>query len=336
MTITIKDMAYYLPEQIVTNADLGKDNPEWDMRLIEKRVGVVERYIARDDETALDLSVKACEKLFFNNEGARKEIDGIIFCTESQDYIMPPNSCILHKMLDLPEDVFAFDFNLACSGYIYGLALAQGLIYSGITKNILLVNADTYSRYINKKDRSVSALFGDGAAVSWITTSNSTQGIIDIQCSTSGRYYDKFIIPAGGCRMPKSTETAIPKIDDSGNVRALENIHMDGMAILAFVNSRVPKQIQQILARNKLTIDDIDFFVFHQASKIALDALMLLLRIKPEKTYHNLHKVGNTVSASIPIALKDALDSGKVSIGDKVILSGFGVGLSWGTAIIEI
>ncbi len=198
------------------------------------------------------------------------------------------------------------------------------------------MNADTYSRYINKKDRSVSALFGDGAAVSWITTSNSTQGIIDIQCSTSGRYYDKFIIPAGGCRMPKSTETAIPKIDDSGNVRALENIHMDGMAILAFVNSRVPKQIQQILARNKLTIDDIDFFVFHQASKIALDALMLLLRIKPEKTYHNLHKVGNTVSASIPIALKDALDSGKVSIGDKVILSGFGVGLSWGTAIIEI
>jgi len=336
MRVKINDIAYYLPERIVTNEELKKENPSWDMSLIEERVGVLKRHIARDDETALDLSVQACEKLFSKNKDAKEQIDGIIFCTQGEDYIMPPNSCILHKILNLAEDVFAFDFNLACSGYIYGLALAQGLICSGIAKNILLVNADTYSKYINKQDRSVRMVFGDGAAVSWITTSDSTQGIIDIQCSTSGKHYDKFIIPAGGCRMPKSKETAIPKTDDSGNVRTLENIHMDGMGILVFVNSKVPKQIQSILAKNKLTIDDIDLFIFHQASGVALDSLIRLLGIKPEKTYQNIREVGNTVSASIPIALKEVLENGKVSRGDKVLLSGFGVGLSWGTAIIEI
>jgi 3-oxoacyl-[acyl-carrier-protein] synthase-3 len=239
-------------------------------------------------------------------------------------------------MLDLPENVFAFDFNMACSGYIYGLSLAQGLIFSGITKNILLVNADTYSKYIHKQDRSARVIFGDGAAVSWITASDSTQGIIDIQCSTSGKYYDKFIIPAGGCRMPKSRETAIPKTYNNGNVRTPENIYMDGMAILEFVNSKVPRQIRSILALNAMTIDQIDLLIFHQASKIALDFLTRILKIKPEKTFRNIRDIGNTVSASIPIALKDALESGKVSRGNKVLLSGFGAGLSWGSVIMEI
>lgn len=336
MKAKIKDIAYYLPERIVTNKELHKENPDWDINLLEERVGVLKRHIARDNETALDLSFQACSKLFSENKDAQGKIDGIIFCTQSPDYIMPPNACILHKMLDLGEDVFAFDFNLACSGYIYGLALAQGLIYSGIGKNILLVNADTYSKYINKQDRSVRMLFGDGAAASWITSADSTAGIIDIQCSTSGKDYQKFIIPAGGCRMPKSSKTALLTVDDSGNVRSPENIHMDGMGIMVFVNSKVPQQIQSILARNRLKLKDIDLFIFHQASKVALDSLVRLLGIKPEKTYQNLHRVGNTVSASIPIVLKEALESGAVSQGEKVLLSGFGVGLSWGSAIIEI
>lgn len=336
MRVAIRDIDYYLPEHFITNEDLQKENPDWDMSPVGKHIGVRKRHIAHDDETALDLAYKACKKLFSKNKDAKDQIDGIIFCTQSEDYILPPNSCILHKMLDLSEDTFAFDFNLACSGYIYGLALARGLIYSGIAKNILLVTGDTYSKYINKSDRSVRALFGDGAAVSWITTSDSNGGIIDIQCSTHGKLYDKFIIPAGGCRMPKSPKTAVVKADSSGNIRTLENIHMDGMGILVFINSKIPKQVKCVLARNGLTIDDIDLFVFHQASKVALDKLIRLLGIKPEKTYQNLNEVGNTVSASIPIALKDALDEKKISPGDKVLISGFGVGLSWGTAIIEM
>lgn len=336
MRIKIEAIEYYLPAKIVSNEDLKVENPSWDINLLESRLGVAKRHIADNNETALDLALQACKKLFAKNKDIKSQIDSIIFCTESPDYIFPPNSCILHKMLELSDDVFAFDFNLACSGYIYGLALAQGLICSGNAKNILLINADTYSKYINKQDRSTRMLFGDGAAVSLITTSNSTQGLIDIQCSTSGKDYDKFIIPAGGCRKPKSVETSLPVVNKSGNVRMLEDIHMDGMGILVFVNSKVPLHISSLLERNGLTIDQIDLFAFHQASKMALDSIERLLKIKPGKVFCNLKEIGNTVSASIPILLKDALDKGRVSTGDKVVLSGFGAGLSWGTAIIEI
>lgn len=336
MRVKIKAIDYYLPEAVVSNEDLQRENPDWDMGLIGKHVGVLKRRIAKEGETALDLAFQACANLFSNNKDAKEQIDGIIFCTQSEDYILPPNSCILHKMLELPEDVLAFDFNLACSGYIYGLMLARGLIFSGAAKNVILVNADTYSKYIGKKDRSTRVLFGDGAAVSWLTSSDSSEGIIDIRCSTCGKLYDKFIIPAGGCRTPKSKETAIPQTDKSGNVRTAENIYMDGMGILAFVNSRVPQQIRDILKRNRLNIDDIGLFIFHQASRPVLDKMIRLLKIDAERTYQNLPEVGNTVSASIPIALKDALQERRLSKGSKVLLSGFGVGLSWGTAIIEV
>lgn len=336
MKIKIDDIAYYLPEEVVTNRDLAKENPGWNMDHLEERVGVKNRHIARDNETAADLSLKACKKLFSKREGIKEEVDGIIFCTQSPDHIIPPNACILHKMLDLPEEVFAFDLNLACSGYIYGLALARGLIHSNTARKILLVTADTYSKYINKQDRSTRTLFGDGAAVSWITASDSAQGIMDIQCSTSGAHYDKFIIPAGGHRIPKSAETAISERDKSGNIRTKENIHMKGLGILTFVNSKVPKQVKEVLARNNMTIDGIDLFVFHQASKLALNSLARLLKINPEKMYSNLHDIGNTVSASVPIALKDAMDKKKASKGDKILLCGFGAGLSWGTAILEL
>jgi len=336
MRVKIEDIAYCLPEQVVTNQELKNDNPDWDIDLIAQRTGVEQRYIVQDGQTALDLAFGACQKLLSKNQNAKEKIDGIIFCTQSQDHIIPFNASILHKLLDLAEGVFAFDLNLACSGYIYGLALARGLIFSGTAKNILLVTADTYSKYINKKDRSVRMLFGDAAAVSWVNLSESSQGIVDISCSTSGKYYDKFIIPAGACRRPKSAETSLDQTDRNGNLRNLENINMDGMGILAFVNSRVPKQIQQLLSRNKLGIDDIDLFVFHQASKLVLDSLQRLLKIRTEKNYRNIRQIGNTVSASIPIALKQAQEEGKVSCGDKVLLSGFGSGLSWGTAFIEI
>lgn len=320
----------------MTNEELCKENPDWNIQALKERIGVTQRHIARDDETALDLAFLACKEIFSKNPELPNLIEGIIFCTQSGDYIMPPNACILHKMLNLPEEVFAFDFNLACSGYIYGLAIAQGLITIGMVKNILLVNADTYSKYIAKNDRSVRMLFGDGAAVSWIGPSDSNSGIVDVVCSTAGKYFDKFIIPAGGLRMPKSEKTNVPAADKSSNTRTLENIHMDGMGILSFVNSRVPQQVKKILARNKLNIEDIDLFIFHQASKMALDSLTRLLGINPEKVFKNIAEVGNTVSASIPIALKDALGSGKLLPGHRVLLSGFGVGLSWATVIIEI
>ena len=335
MRVRIEAIDYYLPETIVTNDDLARENREWNMELLETRTGVQRRHIALDNETALDLAVKACEKIFHAHPELKDKVDGIIFCSESMDYILPPNACILHGRLDLCEDVLALDITLACSGYIYGLALAQGLIFSKTAKNILLVNADTYSKFIHKHDRSTRVLFGDGAAVSLISESYSSQGIVDIKCSTSGKDYDKFIIPAGGCRQPKSGATSAPVQDKSGNIRTQENIHMDGFGILTFVNSKIPKQVAMFLEKNRLTVDDVDLFIFHQASNMALDSLERILKIKKEKMFRNLKDVGNLVSASIPVAIKDALNQGRITPGDKVVLCGFGVGLSWGTTLIQ-
>ncbi len=332
MSIKIKAIEYYLPEHIVTNVMLKQENPDWDVESLAERTGVLKRHIAADGETALDLAFKACQKMF--PQGVLPEIDGIIFCTQSQDHILPPNACILHQRLGLSANVFAFDLNMACSGYIYGLALARGLIVSGTLKNVLLVNADTYSKYIHPRDRSVRLLFGDGAAVTWLTAADK-EGIMDLMCATSGKNFDRFIIPAGGCRMPRSAKTSDVMIDKNQNHRSQENICMKGMDILTFVNSQIPAQIETLLERNHLKIKDIDLFVFHQASKVGLDSLKSALKIDPQKCFENYPDIGNTVSASIPIALKDAIGCHKALAGHKVVLCGFGAGLSWGTALVE-
>lgn len=336
MRVKISKVAYHLPESIVTNGMLSKANPEWNIKRVEVRTGVSSRHIADTDETALDLAYQACNKLFQENTDLKSKIDGIVFCTQSEDYVMPPNSCVLHDRLGLTEDVFAIDFNLACSGYIYGLAMVRGLLATGMTTNVLLINADTYSKFIHPKDKSTRLLFGDGAAVSWIEVSDNEQGIMDISCATSGGSHQLLMIPAGGSRLPRSEDTRVPTVDVSGNVRTPEHLHMDGIGILNFVKSRIPGQIRQLVERNGLTLADIDQFVFHQASKMALDSLKQLLDIDSHKVFSNISEIGNTVSASIPIALRDAQDQGIISPGHLILMCGFGVGLSWGSALVRV
>ncbi|SVC98648.1 uncharacterized protein METZ01_LOCUS351502, partial [marine metagenome] len=179
MSIKITAIDYYLPGDIVTNDDLKKENPDWDLDSVEKKSGVLERHIARQDETALDLATKACHNLFGQDAEHIKNVDAVIFCTQSPDHIMPPNSYLLQKRLGFSEDIIAYDFNLACSGYIYSLSMAHSLIYSGLATKVLLINADTYSKYINPKDRSTRVLFGDGAATT-IIEKNNGRGMIDV------------------------------------------------------------------------------------------------------------------------------------------------------------
>ena len=335
MGIIIKSIEYYLPEQIINNEDLQRENSQWDMSKVIDKSGVLERHIALKDETALDLSQVACDKLFSNKENDKTSIDGIIYCTQSPDYIMPSNSFLIHKYLDLTDNVFAYDFNHACTGFIYGLSMASAFIVSGMATEILLITADTYSKYINKADRSARVLFGDGAAGTIIRTSDINKGIIDIDLASSGKNFDMFYIPAGGMREPKSRETAKKIRDSIGNIRAREDIYMDGMRVWSFVNSKVPKQINELLKRNKLDIKDIDLFIFHQASQITIDSLVKILRLDIEKVFINISNIGNTVSASIPIAIKDASDKGRIKQGNKVVLSGFGVGMSYGSILME-
>lgn len=334
MGLIIKHIEYFLPEKVITNADLAKENPDWDIEKIEKKSGVKSRHIAEPEQTALDLAINAVKKIFSTGYISKEDIQGIIFCTQSPDYIMPSNSFLIHKHFNFSENVWSFDYDLACSGYIYGLVISRGLLETKMAKNILLITAETYSKYINKKDRSTSVLFGDAASASII--SNDTEGgMKDLILSSSGEKFDTFYIPAGGCRTPKDIHTKETTVDHSGNVRNLENIHMNGFAVWQFISKKVSEQISKLLARNKLCVNDIDLFVFHQASKLTLDSLIKMLKINNDKVFVNLKDIGNTVSSSIPIALKDAEDNGRLKRGDLILLSGFGVGLSWGSIIMK-
>lgn len=334
--IGIEAIAYAFPARSVSNQELAAEHRDWDFARLEKRTGVRRRYVAAENETALDFAVRACGEMERLGSLHRGEIDAAIFCTESPDYIMPPNACLLHGQLGLKPEALAFDINLACSGYIYGLRLAQSLVQSGAAKRVLLATADTYTRYIHGGDRSTRCLFGDGGAVSIISEAPDGHAIRDIQCGTDGKHYCKFIIPAGGMRRPRTADTAREQVDDSGNVRTSEHIQMDGMGVLSFFNATVPASVHATLARNCLAIDDVDLFCFHQASQLALDSLRSALRIPREKMIYDLEETGNLVSASIPVALQRALEMGRARRGQKVLLCGFGVGLSWGTALIDL
>ena len=335
MRVKIKDIEFHLPEKVVTNLDLHEENPDWDMRNVEIKSGVVQRHIVAEGETAFDLAAKAADKLFASGRHDKNQVDAVIFCTQTPDYIMPSNAFLLHSYLDLKEEVLAFDYNLACSGYVYGLAIARSLILSGTAHKVLLATGDTYSKHINKGDRSARVLFGDGAAVSLITASDEEEGITDVMLATSGKHYQKFYVPAGGARLPCSAETAVEQTDASNNVRSQNDIYMDGMGVWSFIQSTVPKQIRSLLTRNSLCVDDVDLYVFHQASKLTLDSLVKALRLDPGKVYLDLADTGNLVSASVPVALKKALLAGRIPPGSTVLISGFGVGLSWGSMLMK-
>ena len=332
----IEAIAYALPAAMLTNEQLKQEYPDWDFERLGKRAGVFTRHIAAKDETALDFVFRACEQLESEGSLRKEEIDALIFCTQSPDYIMPPNSSILHGKLGLSSSVMAFDITLACSGYVYGLQLADSLIRSGSARRVLLATSDTYSRYIHPGDRATRCLFGDGGAVSIISAAAGKSGIRAIRCGTAGRHYEKFIIPAGGMRQECSAETCRIMTDRSGNTRTAEHIRMDGLGVLSFFNSTVPSAVKEILAANQLQMSDIDLFVFHQASQIVLDTLCTALEIPQEKMVFDLADVGNLVSASIPVALKRAFERGQARNGQSALLCGFGVGLSWGTALVDL
>src|SRR5581483_2418543 len=221
-------------------------------------------------------------------------------------------------------------------GYIYGLQLATSLIRSGAARRVLLGTADTYSRYIHPGDRATRCLFGDGGAVSIIAETDHGHAVRDIRCGTAGRHNEKFMIAAGGMRVPRSSDTARETTDSSGNVRSAEHIKMDGLGVLSFFNATVPCAVKETLARNEISLDDIDIFVFHQASQLALESLSAALQIPAAKMVYDLAETGNLVSASIPVALSRALESGRAKAGQLALLCGFGVGLSWGTALVDV
>ncbi|MBO3699761.1 3-oxoacyl-ACP synthase III family protein [Roseivirga sp. E12] len=332
--IKIDNIEYYLPANKIANQDLADKFPEWDIEKVSAKSGVMLRHVSNEDETALDLAKRACDQLFEKEPTLKDEVDGIVFCTQSPDHIMPSNAFLMQQYLGLCNQVLAFDYNLACSGYVYGLSIINGLISTGVANKVLLITADTYSKYMGEKDRSTRVLFSDAAAVSLISK-GKTNAVMDTVLASCGNEYESFFIPAGGHKIPRSEETSMELETIGGNIRSLENIHMNGFNVWKFIATAVPRQIKEILKKNELTSSDIKLFLFHQASKLTLDSLIKALKLPESKVYSNLKYVGNTVSASIPILIKDAEDGGKLERGDLVLISGFGVGLSWGSIILR-
>lgn len=330
MNAEIHLLDYVLPENQLSNIQLAEQFPDFSPEKISEKTGIDSRHIAGPKEYASDLALKAAKKILTTTSSP---IDFILFNSQSPDYFLPTTACILQEKLGLPTTVGALDYNLGCSGYIYGLAMAKGLIAAGIARNILLLNSETYSKYLHPSDKSVRTLFGDGAAATLISASSSN-GIGEFVLGTDGSGAEHLIVPAGGTRLPCSAETAITTMDESGYLRSQDKLYMNGPEIFNFTLANIPKCVNECLQKNELSLDNIDLFVFHQANRFMLDFLRKKIKIQTEKFYVNMSRVGNTVSASIPIALAMAELEGKLVPGMKIMLVGFGVGLSWGAVVV--
>jgi 3-oxoacyl-[acyl-carrier-protein] synthase III len=334
MNCKIEKIEYYLPENIYTNNDIQKQKPEWNSEKVETKVGIKQRHISAENETALDMAEKAATKLL-NGLNNKFDIDFLLLCTQSPDYYLPTSACILQSRLGLKNTTGALDFSLGCSGYIYGLAISKGLIQANIANNVLLVTSETYSKYINKNDVGLRSIFGDASAATLIIKSEENN-IKEFIVGSDGReeYSNNLIVPNGGSRN-KYDINSVEKIDNSGNKYSNNNLYMNGPEIFNFTIEQVPPLVKDTLKKNNITMDEIDFVVFHQANKYMLEYLRKKLNIPNEKFYINLENVGNTVSSTIPIALKDCIETKKIKKGDKILLCGFGVGYSWGATIIQ-
>lgn len=330
MEAYIKAIAYYLPEKVVTNEQLVEEFPEWSVDKIAKKVGINERHIAADDETAGDMAFKAAEKLIVENGIDKSTIDFVFLCTQSPDYFLPSTSCIIQHKLGLSTKCGAFDFNLGCSGYEYGLAMAKSLIVSGMAKNVLLLTAETYNKHIHPKDKGNRTIFGDGASASLITKEGFAR-IGEFVLGTDGGGYDRLIHKTGAMRHYERLNDFHE--DENGNPLSSDYLFMDGKAIFDFTSDVVPPMIEETLQKNNLTSDDVDLYVFHQANKYMINYLRKLMEIDKDKFYVFMETVGNTVSSTIPIALCEAQKEDKLH--GNVVLAGFGVGLSYGAVVLE-
>lgn len=327
----IKGISYYLPERIITNEDLVKEFPEWSVDKVASKVGVNKRHIAGDNETAGDLAEKAALKLFQEYNISPNEIDFLLLCTQSPDFFLPSTSCILQNRLKIPTASGALDYNLGCSGCIYGLALAKGLIISGAAKNILLLTAETYNKYLHPSDKSNKSIFGDGAAACLISIDGQAE-IGDFAFGTDGSGAENLIVKTGASRFKQATSQS--ECDEEGHIKYDDYLYMNGGAIFNFTLETVPTLVEQVLKRNNLTPNDVNYYIFHQANKFMLNTIRKVCAIPKDKFYINLEETGNTVSSTILIGLKDSIEKKLIKPSQKVLITGFGVGLSWGGVVL--
>lgn len=319
MTAYLRGIQIHLPEQVRTNNDLAEANPGWEAEKIYAKTGIRARHIAAAGETAGDLAAVAASKLLEECAVAPEEIDALLFCTQSPDYLLPTTACLLQERLGLPTTCAALDYNLGCSGFTYGLWLARGLIVSGSARNILLLTADTYSRYCDLHDLTTATIFGDGAAAALVTgTAGGAWATIgETITGTDGRGKESLIVRSGCARMPESDEARD------------RYLYMNGPEVFSFTLTTVHQGIQQLLDRIGMSWEQIDWYLFHQANAYMLKKLGQAMRLDPEKMPIDMEDLGNTVSPTLPILIRRQKDRGAFAPGQHCVLAGFGVGYSW-------
>ncbi len=301
---------------------LQEQFPRWDLALIEEKTGIRQRHIAAREETASDLAVKAAQKLFETESIQAESIDFLLLCTQTPDYPLPTTACLIQDRLGLKTGCGALDFNLGCSGYVYGLALADGLIQSGVAKNILLLTAETYSKYIDEDDRSLRTIFGDGATATLVNRSEN-QTLRGFQFGSDGSGGDMLLVTDGGQRLPEDA------VQPRHRKRWKSRLYMDGPSLINFTVEAIPRLVNEILAANEITESEIDKYLMHQATWKMLDQLRTRMEISAERLPIDLADIGNTVSCTLPILIDRLRKRGEIDAESLNMLVGFGVGLSW-------
>jgi 3-oxoacyl-[acyl-carrier-protein] synthase-3 len=311
-----------LPETVEDNDFLAASYPRWDMDLIYQKTGIRARHIAAPNQTASDMGVLAAERLFQQHNIDPKSIDFLLFCTQSPDYVLPTTACLMQDRLGLATSAGALDFNLGCSGFVYGLSLADGLIQSGAARRVLLITAETYSRYIDATDRSLRTIFGDGAAATLIDAA-AEPSLGSFVFGTDGRGGDTLMVTEGGARHKDDA------LQPRKRKRWPSSLYMDGPELVRFTLDVVPPMVEKILAGAKWTRESIDFYLVHQATTFMLDHLRTRMKLEREMVPEAMQDCGNTVSSTLPILIDDLRRKGPLRPGKQTLLIGFGVGLSW-------
>ena len=326
----IKALATYLPKTIEKNDTMG------DERFITK-LGIRERHISSIEESAGDLAFNAAENLFNKYNIPRESIDFILLCAQHPDYHGLTTACHLQSRLNIPQTAGALDYDLGCSGYVYGLSLAKGLIEAKLAENVLLLTSNVCTKFVNVKDKSIRPLFGDGATATLISAEKSDKPFLDaFVFGTDGSKYDSLYIPVGGSRAMAKYNPEVFETDEHGNTRSNYEVHMDGMAITYFTFRTVPKLVENILQKSNLTREDMDYYIFHQANHFMMEQVQKKCHLENFKFYNDISNIGNTVSCTLPFGIEYVLKDTSPTDLHKVMLAGFGIGLSWAGCIADL
>lgn len=322
MHATVGPISVYLPPKFETNDDLAALFPTWNMEEIYRKTGVRKRHIAAEGELPSDLAVAAAQRLFRDYQIAPESIDWLLFCTQTPDYPLPTTACLLQQRLGLSTRVGAIDFNLGCSGFVYGLGLAQGLIASGMARRILLLTAETYTKYIDAEDRSLRTIFGDGAAATLVEAVEEPS-LTAFVYGTDGAAADTLMVTAGGMRAPEAA------LQPRKRQRWRSKLYMDGPELITLSLDLLPKLVDEVLCRCKLTRDDVQLYLMHQATRLMLENLAERMHLCEQRMPIELDDYGNTVSSTLPFLIHDLRKAGRITPGTRSLLVGFGVGFSW-------